>query len=111
MIDHGFAFNGPHWSFQDSPIQGLYFRTSVYDEVRSLDSFQPWLDLVRDFPVEVIEEAWKQIPPAWFESEGGASDRDELERLLESLLKRRSRVEQLLLDVRRGRASVFTNWK
>lgn len=106
MIDHGFAFNGPHWSFQDSPIQGLYFRTTVYDEVRSLDSFQPWLDLVRDFPVEVIDDAWKQIPPSWFDS-----DRDELERLLERLLKRRSRVEQLLLDVRRQRASVFANWK
>src|SRR5581483_4804174 len=37
MIDHGFAFNGAHWDFPDSPIQGLYFRTSVYDEVRSLD--------------------------------------------------------------------------
>src|ERR1039457_2154171 len=29
MIDHGFAFSGPHWQFQDSPIQGLYFKTSV----------------------------------------------------------------------------------
>ena len=24
MIDHGFAFNGPHWDFPDSPVQGLY---------------------------------------------------------------------------------------
>lgn len=106
MIDHGFAFNGPHWSFQDSPVQGLYFRTAVYDEVRTLDSFQPWLDLVRHFPVEVIDEALKQIPPSWFDS-----DREELERLLETLLKRRSRVEQLLLDLRKGRSTTFANWK
>src|SRR4051812_9050798 len=26
MIDHGYAFNGPHWDFPDSPLQGLYAR-------------------------------------------------------------------------------------
>ena len=65
MIDHGFAFNGPHWGFQDSPLQGLYFRTSVYDEVRSLDSFEPWLEMVANFPASVIDSAWKEIPREW----------------------------------------------
>src|SRR3954469_20541282 len=37
MIDHGFAFNGPHWDFPDSPIQGLYLRKLVYEDVRSID--------------------------------------------------------------------------
>ena len=31
MIDQGFAFNGPEWSFTDSPVQGLYARKLVYD--------------------------------------------------------------------------------
>ena len=44
MIDHGFAFNGPHWDFPESPLQGLYARRLVYDSVRSLDDFQPWLE-------------------------------------------------------------------
>jgi hypothetical protein len=105
MIDHGFAFNGPHWEFPDSPAQGIYFRSSVYDEVESLDSFQPWLDLVTHFPVEVIDEAWKGVPAAWV---GG--DELELERLLEKLLKRRSRVEQLILEVKEKRPAVFPNW-
>ncbi len=26
MVDHGFIFEGPHWRFTDSPLQGLYFR-------------------------------------------------------------------------------------
>lgn len=106
MIDHGFAFNGLGWQFQDSPIQGLYFRTSVYDEVRSLDSFQPWLDMVENFPVEVIDSAWKEIPSSWLQG-----DEDALERLLEDLLKRRSRVATLLRDVQRGRSSAFRNWR
>ena len=44
MIDHGFVFNGPHWDFPDSPLQGLYPRRAVYESVRSLDDFQPWLE-------------------------------------------------------------------
>ena len=106
MIDHGFAFNGPHWRFHDSPIQGLYFRASVYDQVKSLDSFQPWLDMVRNFPLEVIDSAWKQIPPNWL-----LEDETELEDMLETLVKRRARVPDLLTDVKRERATAFPNWK
>jgi hypothetical protein len=106
MIDHGFAFNGPHWEFQDTPLNGLYFRTSVYEEVASLDSFQPWLDMVTNFPIEVIDAAWKEIPREWLDQ-----DEDELEKLLESLLKRRRKVSQLIDDVRRKRASAFPNWR
>ena len=54
MIDHGFTFNGPHWDFPDSPLQGLYARRLVYEGVKSLDDFQPWLDQAIHFP----EEAW-----------------------------------------------------
>jgi len=107
MIDHGFAFNGPHWRYDDSPLQGLYFRTSVYDEVRSLDDFQPWLDLVASFPIEVIDSAWKEIPREWL----AENDDEELERLLEALLKRRSRVPELIHEIRRKRTSAFANWR
>ncbi len=105
MIDHGFAFNGPHWLFQDSPIQGLYFRSSVYQEVRSLDSFQPWLDMVRSFPVEVIDSAWKEVPRDWL-----AGDELELERLLETLLKRRARIPDLIEELHRHKPKAFPNW-
>jgi hypothetical protein len=106
MIDHGFAFNGPLWRFSDSPLQGLYFRTSVYNEVRSLDSFQPWLDMVGNFPIEVIDSAWKEIPSEWLREDG-----DELEALLEALLKRRPQLPRLLEDIRRERPSAFPNWR
>ena len=106
MIDHGFAFNGPHWQFNDAPLNGLYFRTGVYEDVKSLDSFQPWLDMVASFPIEVIDSAWKEIPREWLED-----DEAELEKLLESLLKRRNKVGQLIADVRAKRASAFPNWR
>jgi hypothetical protein len=106
MIDHGFAFNGPHWEFQDSPIQGLYFRTTVYDEVKSMESFQPWLEMVENFPVEVVDSAWKEIPRAWIDG-----DEDALEALLERLLKRRLQVKTLVNETRQKRTASFPNWR
>lgn len=106
MIDHGFAFNGPHWEFQDSPIQGLYFRTTVYEQVTSLDSFQPWLEMVENFPVEVVDSAWKEIPRTWIEG-----DEDALEAMLERLLKRRPQVSTLMKEMRQKRTNAFPNWR
>ncbi|MGH9583710.1 MAG: HipA family kinase [Bryobacteraceae bacterium] len=106
MIDHGFAFNGPHWEFNDSPIQGLYFRPSVYEEVRSLESFQPWLAMAGNLPLEVLDSAWKEIPGEWLDGDGEA-----LERLLETLFKRRALIGRLIAEVRRLRPSAFPNWR
>jgi hypothetical protein len=59
MMDHGYVFDGPHWKFSDSPLQGLYFRPNVYQRVRGFDDFQPWLDRVVYFPDEIVDAALK----------------------------------------------------
>jgi hypothetical protein len=105
MIDHGFAFNGPHWDFPESAVQGLYHRRLVYDSVRSLDDFAPWLDLVVHFPEEVVDQAWKSLPPDWIDGE-----EDQLSQLLERLYKRRSRLPELIAGCRQGRVNPFPNW-
>jgi len=105
MIDHGFAFNGPNWDFPESPLQGLYARRVVYDSVRSLDDFQPWLDQVEHFPEEVIDQAWKRVPPDWIDGEEEA-----LAQLLERLFERRKRVPELLSACRTARNIPFPNW-
>jgi hypothetical protein len=106
MIDHGFAFNGPDWKFTDSPVQGLYPRKLVYGDVASLEQFEPWLERVMHFPEEVVDQALKQVPPEWIPGE-----QDELERMLEQLMRRRKRVPDLIGDVRRAKVSPFPNWK
>lgn len=93
MIDQGLAFNGPTWDFPESPIQGAYHRRLVYDTVRSVDDFQPWIDHVVHFPEEVIDRAWRSLPAEWL-----AGDEDALEQLLESLNRRRKRVPALIND-------------
>jgi hypothetical protein len=105
MIDHGFMLNGPHWDFPDSPIQGLYLRKLVYEDVRSLDDFQPWLDQVTHFPEEVIDQAYKQLPPEWLEA-----DEEAFELLMENLLRRRKLVADLIADCRKARINPFPKW-
>lgn len=105
MIDHGFAFNGPGWDFSDSPLHGLYMRHSVYDGVRSLDDFEPWLGQTMHFPEEAIDRAWKGVPPEWVEGE-----EDALAMVLERLYERRSRLPELIANCRHGRINPFRNW-
>src|SRR5580704_3580066 len=71
MIDHGFAFNGPHWDFPESAITGLYNRRVVYGKVRSIHDFEPWLSRVIHFPEEVVDRALRQIPPEWIAEDEG----------------------------------------
>src|SRR6266849_4455409 len=104
MIDQGFAFNGPEWNFTNSPVQGLYSRKLVYDTVGSLDQFEPWLERVMHFPEEVVDQAYKQVPPEWIPGE-----QDQFERLLENLMRRRKRVPELISEARRAKQSPFAN--
>ncbi len=105
MIDHGFAFNGPYWDFPDAPLAGLYHRALVYESVRSLDDFEPWLERMRHFPETVMDEAYRRIPLQWIDEEEDAVDE-----LLAALLLRRRRLPDLLLACRRARPELFPNW-
>jgi hypothetical protein len=106
MMDNGYVFDGPHWRLGESAIQGLYFRPLVYRTVRGLDDFEPWLDRIRNFPEEVVDQAVKRIPPAWLEG-----DEDELDRLLERLMKRRARVPDLIEQCCSGSSNPFPDWR
>ncbi len=106
MLDHGYIFDGPHWSFSDSPLQGLYFRSTVYQHVGSYDDFQPWLDRIVNFPAEVVDQALKQIPAEWIDGDESA-----IETVLTKMMARRRRVPDLIHDSRRGRVNPFPGWK
>jgi hypothetical protein len=105
MVDQGFIFDGPHWRLGSSPLQGLYFRRMVYQEVRGLEDFQPWLDRIVHFPEAVVDQALKQIPPAWV-----LDDEAALSRVCEQLLARRKQVIDLVEACRHGRTPLFPNW-
>jgi len=106
MIDHGYTFNGPNWDFPESAVQGLYARRVVYENVRSFNDFEPWLGQVLHFPEEVIDRAWKKVPPDWI-----VGEEDALDRLLEQLFARRRCVPELIAASRESRINPFPNWK
>ncbi len=106
MVDNGFVLEGPHWRFSESPILGLYFRTVIYRTVRGLSDFEPWLERIRNFPEEVVDQVLKQIPPSWLQG-----DESELERLLERLLARRKRVADMVEACRGLRVNPFPEWR
>lgn len=106
MMDHGYIFDGPHWDFSDSPIQGLYFRPAVYESVRSLDDFRPWLERVVHLPPDVLDEAARLTPREWLDG-----DQDAFDALLERLWRRRTKVPDLLRDCAHSRVHPFPNWR
>jgi hypothetical protein len=106
MMDNGYVFDGPHWRFSESAIQGLYFRPSIYESVRGLESFSPWLERIRHFPEEVVDRAIHTMPQSWIEGE-----KEALERLLEQLMRRRTRVADLIANCRKAPSNPFPAWK
>jgi hypothetical protein len=107
MIDHGFCFNAGEWDFPDAPLRGLYARHRVYQSVVGMDSFEPWLGRLEKNVTEALlgEEAGR-IPPEWY-----GDDWKALERLIERLHARRSRLRELILSARDSGREPFPNWK
>jgi len=77
----------------------------VYAGVTSWESFEPWLSRIESFPESSIWPLVDQIPPEWYDSAIY-----ELERLLATLLERRSRVRDLVLSFKKSSRNPFPNW-
>lgn len=105
FIDQGFCFNAGEWTFPDSPLRGVFARNLVYRGVHGWDAFAPWLERIEKFPADKLWEIAESVPPAWY---GG--DPREIERLMETLLQRRSRVRELIGQFRDSNREPFPKW-
>jgi hypothetical protein len=106
LIDQGFCFNDGDWNFPDSPIRSLYPRRLVYEGVRNVNSFEPFLSRVENLEAAELEECLRGIPEDWC-----GENPEKLMRLTERLFERRRRVRQALIDARNSALSPFPNWK
>ena len=91
FIDFGYCFHAGEWRFEDAPLRGVYYRNDVYREITGWESFEPWLTRLETMAAETIWEVANTVPPEWY---GG--DQTELEALVEKLLKRQSRIRELV---------------
>lgn len=105
MIDQGFCFNGGEWNFPDSPLRGIFPRNAVYQAVEGWESWEPTLTEIEDMPDDFIYQAGEDIPPEWY------GDWEELQHLLEALIRRRRRVRELIWTVKQSARQPFENWR
>jgi HipA-like kinase len=106
LIDHGFCFNDGEWNFPDNPVRSLYPRRLVYESVRGLQSFEPYLSRVENIEATELEECLREVPRDWC-----GEDPDQISRLAERLYERRRRVRQLIIDAKQSSLRPFPNWE
>ena len=90
FIDFGYCFHAGEWRFEDAPLRGVYFGM-MFTGDRGWESFEPWLTRIETMPEDTVWAAANEVPPEWY---GG--DQSEMETLVEKLLKRRSRIRELI---------------
>ena len=105
FIDYGYCFNAGEWVYRDSPLRGVYARNAVYRGVTGWESFEPWLSRVETLAEETVWAIAETVPPEWYEG-----DTSVMEALMEQLLKRRSRVRELIDGFRESSREPFPNW-
>ena len=105
MIDQGSCFNGARWNFPESPLWGLYHGLGPYLRDGMLAPFESWLKRLEDgIDRSVLRELASEIPQEWY-----GEDQAALEKLLEQLDARRSRVRELIRCVQRALPKDFFN--
>lgn len=105
FIDFGYCFHAGDWRFDDVPLRGVYYRNDVYRGITGWESFEPWLSRIETMPAETVWEAARDIPPEWY---GG--NLDEVESLVDELLRRRSGIRELIEGFRNSDRRPFPNW-
>jgi hypothetical protein len=73
--------------------------------VSGWESFEPWLTRLETMPAETIWETANAVPPEWY---GG--DLAEMEALVEKLLKRQSRIRELVEAFGNSDRRPFPKW-
>jgi hypothetical protein len=106
FIDQGYCFHAGEWKFADAPLRGVYARNKVYEGVTGWESFEPWLSRVEAITEETLSSIAEVVPPEWY----GGNPAD-LEQLMEQMMKRRSRVRELIVSFRESDRDPFPNWK
>jgi hypothetical protein len=92
MIDNGFCFGGPDWSFKDLPGHGLYLDRSIYATFHASQRLKPWLNrLEANVSLEKLTQITEEIPESWVKD-----DRDELLKMVQRLYERKKRVLALV---------------
>ncbi len=105
FIDQGFCFNAGEWNFPDAPLRGAYARQRVYENVTAWESFEPALTRAEQMDLDELWRYAAQVPEEWYEY-----DVSGMNRLIETLYRRRLRIRDLISEFRKSKRNPFPNW-
>jgi hypothetical protein len=105
FIDQGYCFNGGDWDFPDSALRGTYAHNCVYKHVTGWQTFEPALSRAEQMDINEMWLCAEDIPEEWYEY-----DADGLNRLVETLYRRRSMIRNLINALRKSTRDPFPNW-
>jgi hypothetical protein len=83
----------------------VYGRNLVYADVTGWANFEPWLSRVELLEPDFVWQIAETVPPNWY---GG--DLRDMERLTVTLLARRERVRDLIVQFRDSSRMPFPKW-
>lgn len=106
FIDQGYCFNAGEWTFPDYPLRGVYARNEVYRHVSGWESFEPWLSRIENMDENQVWNLAGDIPSEWC-----AGQRNELEKLVQTLIERRGLVRELIESFRVSPRRPFPKWQ
>ena len=106
LIDQGFCFNDGEWSFPDVALRGIYPRRLVYETVRGLRSFEPYLSRIENLTLEQLKACARGIPNEWCGDEP-----QKLKQVIEALYSRLLLMRQAIIDTRDCGLEPFPNWR
>ena len=84
----------------------MYSRNLVYQNVSGWESFEPWLSRVETLAPAVIGDVAGDVPPEWTGNDWGA-----MEKLVENIVERRSKVRELITAFRESSRQPFPAWR
>ncbi len=105
FIDQGYCFNAGEWSFPDLALHGVYYRNFPYRSVNGWDAFEPALTKAEEAELLDLWRCAERVPPEWFDN-----DYQALQRLVEALYERRSKIRDLIAAFHDSVRNPFPNW-
>lgn len=105
FIDQSQCFCGAAWAFSNMANVGLFDRSTVYRDITGWDSFEPFLSKLESIRPEVVWSVAKKVPSEWYDNQ-----ESDLESLVDSLLRRRSYIYELINRVRDANPQLFSRW-
>lgn len=105
LIDQGFCFNAREWNFPDGSVCGIYPRCTVYESVRGVGSFEPFISRIECLEPWEIGCCARNIPSEWCGEPPG-----QILGLSERLCERGGRIRRAVVDAVNARRQLFPHW-